>query len=309
MGFLRERFARDGVFAPSVIELANQWLDWIAAEMGNERGYGIYDRSDWAQLCLAARVTRGDTPDEVLAYAEKYELLDDADTVRAIADAYEAAGRPREAAGFVRANLDAREERYGYRFEKRPVERPRLVECLERLACACYDTAELAELYRELMVRDKGSDFRQYVPDPALGHWYDELRRLTDADAWAGVRAELLGAASYDTANAILAHEGSLEELYQRIMANDGNGLTAYESILVDAHPEPYVDYYLKNVAWQADHSSDRKAYNRFASTLAHAAGIKGGKKRAQTLATAIAAKYPRRPALLDELQKAGFEV
>ncbi|MDO4537642.1 MAG: hypothetical protein Q4B54_05720 [Coriobacteriales bacterium] len=303
MEFLEERFARDARFAGDVNAFACGQIIWLEKEWGDKRGFGIYDCASWAQICLAARATLGKTPNELREYAEKHGLMKNADTVRTLANAYAAAGATREAAIILRINLDAQEMTRSH-YMRHSVEQPQLAECLERLAVTCYDQTELAELYRDLLVHDWDTASRKYV-----GHWYDELRRVTDADAWDDVRAELLGAVSYDTANELLAHEGSIEELYQHIMANNGRNLIAFESILSEAHPEPYVEHYLKRAKSLMGRAYDRRAYQEVTSELAHAAGIKGGKDRAQAVALEFAAEYPRRTALLGELRTAGFDV
>ena len=106
-----------------------------------------------------------------------------------------------------------------------------------------------------------------------------------------------------------LAHEGSLEELYERIVANGSADLMRFESALLDKHPEPYVDYYLREAMSRMGCVSDRRAYRGVAAELAHAAGLPGGQDRAQEVASAIRDEYPRRSALLDELRSAGFAV
>ncbi|MDO4539260.1 MAG: hypothetical protein Q4B54_13935, partial [Coriobacteriales bacterium] len=295
MEFLRESFARDERFASAVIELANPQVERLTAEQGDARGYAIRDREAWAQMCLVAQVTQGRAPNELHAYAQEYRLLENADVIRMLANAYVEAGAPREAAAIVRENLDARDMPLAYSFVRHSPKQPRLVEYLEKLAGECYDQTELAELYRELLVRNWGFAYQHRASSADLNRWYDALRCVTDASAWDDVRAELLGAVPYATANALLEHEGLFEELYQRIMSNDGNGLITYERVLCETHPEPYVNYYLREAKSLMDSARGRNDYKQAASQLVHAAGIKGGKDRAQALALEFAAEYPRR--------------
>jgi hypothetical protein len=111
------------------------------------------------------------------------------------------------------------------------------------------------------------------------------------------------------TVQLCLAHEGSIEELYAHIIADDGNGLLRFEKLLANEHPEPYIDYYLHSARLQMETAHERKGYRRVAKCLAHAAGLPGGYDRACEAALDFRDDYPRRSALLDELRSAGFVV
>lgn len=82
-----------------------------------------------------------------------------------------------------------------------------------------------------------------------------------------------------------------------------------FERFLSDAHPEPYIDRYIKDAVSRMGYENDRRAYRDVAADTAHAASLPGGQGPAQKAASSIRVEYPRRHALLDELRSAGFTV
>ena len=300
--FLADRFSQDAEFASCMVELADERLSALPPEL--ESGYDRHrhEHAQWAGTRLKAMAALGDGPDALHAYARSRGLLECADAIRLIADAYAAAGSPHEALSLLRENLDAQEPYRSARLEIRP---PRVVDRLIEIANEACTEAELAELYASLLLKESGSKIR----NDDLAHWYDKLHRLTDDSEWNDVRERLLAEAPYTTTNALLAHEGSLEELYGRIMANDGADLMRFEALLSDAHPEPYISRYIKDAVSRMSYANDRRAYRGVAANLAHAAGLPGGRDPAQEAASSIRDEYPRRRALIDELRSAGFAV
>lgn len=300
--FLADRFSQDAEFAPGMMELADERLS--ALPPTPEGGYDRYrhKRIQWAGTRLKAMATLGNAPDALHDYAESYGLLGSADAVRLIADAYAATGLPHEAMALLRGNLDAKEP---FRSVGRGDRPPRIVDRLIEIAGGACTRAELIELYTALLLLESDRSIRS----DDLTRWYDELRHLAGDAEWDGMRKKLLGEAPDTTANTCLAHEGSLEELYDRIMANGGSDLMRFEKLLSDAHPEPYIERYIEDATSLMKRANDRRAYRSVAADLAHAAGLPGGQDPAQEAATSIRTEYPRRRALLDELRSAGFAV
>jgi len=300
--FLADRFSQNAEFAPGMIELADEHLGALPPIPEGDYDRCRHERALWAGTRLKAMAALGDAPDALRDFAESNGLLGSADAVRLVADAYVAAGSPHEAIALLRVNLNAQEPFRSVRQETRA---PRVVDRLVELANEACTEAELAELYASLLLMEHGREIRT----DDLTCWYDELHRLSGDVAWDDLREKLLEKIPYATANTCLAHEGSLEELYDRIMANDGADLMRFEKLLSDAHPEPYIDRYIKDAVSRMGYANDRRAYRGVAADLAHAAGLPGGQDLAQEAATSIRTEYPRRRALLDELRSAGFVV
>ena len=300
--FVADRFSQDAEFAPGMVELADEHLSTLPPVPDGEHDRYRHERTQWAGARLKAMAALGETPDALRVYAETNGMLSSADTVRLVADAYAAAGSPQEAMALLRENLDAQEP---FRSVGRGDRPPRIVDRLVEIANGACTRAELAELYTSLLLMEPNRS----ISSSDLARWYDELHRLTGDGGWGGMREKLLAEAPDTTANTCLAHEGSLEELFDRIMENGGSDLMRFEKLLSDAHPEPYVERYIKDAISRMGWANDRRAYRSVAADLAHAAGLPGGQEPAQEAASSIRAEYPRRRALLDELRSAGFIV
>ena len=300
--FLADRFSQDAEFAPIMMELADERLDSLPPAPENEFDRYKLERARWAGTHLKAMAALGNAPDDLRAYAEANGLLGSADTIHLIADAYMTIGSPQEAVALLRDNLNAREQ---YRLTSANARPPRIVDRLVEIAKEACTQAELSELYTALLLLEPNSSIR----DDDLARWYDELHRLTDETEWNTMREKLLEELPDTTANTCLAHEGSLEQLYNRIMANGGSDLMRFENVLSNTHPEPYIDSYIKDAVSRMKWANDRSAYRGVAADLAHAANLPGGRSRAQKAALAIRAEYPRKRALADELRSAGFAV
>lgn len=300
-GFLADRFARDAQFAPQMIELADKRLASLAPTAQGDFDPYRHDRQQWASARLTAMAALGEAPGTLREYAEKHDTLSNADMVRLVADAHLAAGSPQDAMSVLADHLDAAEPYRARRETERP---PRLVDTLIEITAEHCSERDLAMLYVTLLL----SRPIRSTPDEDLRKWYDELRRLTAEDRWAGVRAQLLEDLPYERGNTLLAHEGSYEELYARIMEHGGRDLMRFESALAEQHPEPFVDHYIGYALSLMDRASDRRMYKDVARELKHAASLPGGKALAIAAADEIREKYPRRPALHEELRWAGLD-
>lgn len=300
--FLADRFSQDAQFAPGMIELADERLSKLPPIPEGEYDLYSHERTQWAASRLKAMAALGNAPDVLRAYAKENGLLESADAIRLIANAYAAGGFPHEAIALLRENIDAAEPYRSIRMGARP---PRIVDRLVEIAKEACTEAELAGLYAALLLSEPCRNIR----NDDLTCWFDELHRIAGDAEWGDVRRRLLEEAPDTTANTCLAYEGSLEELHDRIMANGGADLMRFEDILSEKYPEPYVDRYIKGAMSLMNRANDRRAYRGVAAELAHAAGLVGGQDRAQEAAWEIRTKYPRRSALLDELRSVGFAV
>ncbi|MBR0406380.1 MAG: SWIM zinc finger family protein [Eggerthellaceae bacterium] len=300
--YIVRRFSSDPATAPSMLETARKQIEQLPALVVHGYDRNATKRTSWGIACMRAMTTTGSSPDEVRAYAEKGGLLETSDAIHALADAYSHANRLSEAAEIIRAHLNVRESFHYQSIGNRPA---RLVNRLIDITRNIGNERELAKLYASLLLTDFGYSIRE----DDLTTWYEELKGLVGSDAWDATRNQLLQSMPSSTVQLCLAHEGSIEELYAHIIADDGNGLLRFEKLLADEHPEPYIDYYLHSARLQMETAHERKGYRRVAKCLAHAAGLPGGYDRACEAALDFRDDYPRRSALLDELRSAGFVV
>ena len=298
--FLAGRFARDEQFAPQMIELADGRLAPLPPAGPGDYDPYRHDRSLWASARVSAMAALGEAPDALQEFAEKHDALSNADVVRLIANAHLAAGSAKDAMSVLADHLDAAESYHSRRKTEKP---PRLVDLLIDITAEHCTKRDLMMLYVTLLI---SRPYRS-TPDEDVCHWYDELRELTAKDRWAGVRAQLLGDVPYERGNTLLAHEGSLDELYARIEKHDGRDLMRFEHVLAKSHPEPYVDHYIGSALSLMDRASDRRMYQDVARDLKRAASLPGGKALARAAADEFREKYPRRPALHDELRRVGL--
>ena len=71
--------------------------------------------------------------------------------------------------------------------------------------------------------------------------------------------------------------------------------------------PELVFSWYEERILEEFEYAHDRKAYRSGVKSVVHVAQLPDGEKRAAKIAEALRKEYPRKPALLQELGKAGF--
>lgn len=105
-----------------------------------------------------------------------------------------------------------------------------------------------------------------------------------------------------------LVEEKLFERLLQEIRKNNSvYALDQYEKVLKKHLPNEVRDTYIQYVKNGAVRTSDRKAYKYLMSYLKKITKYPNGKKMAQDIADCWKQDYKRRPAMMDELRKAGF--
>ena len=300
--FLADRFSQDVQFAPQMIELADEHLSRLPPAPENGYDRNRHERVQWGESRLKAMAALGETPDALRAYAKENGLLESADVVRLLADAYVSGGLAQQSMRLLRENLNAVEPYRRFGMDARP---PRIVDCLVEMANKECDEEELAELYFFLLHHESSRS----IGNDDLESWYESLRRIVDDGDWVGLRKKLFDEIPSSTVNTCLAYEGALEELYEHIMDQGGADLMRFERVLSEKYPEPYVEYHIECALSLMGRAGDRRLYREVAAELARAAGLPGGQDRAQEAASALGAEYPRRSAMLDELRSAGFVV
>ena len=187
-------------------------------------------------------------------------------------------------------------------------------------------TAELAELYEKtdqiIPARQEITTLvengRSYGIDAV--YWYEKLKQLTPADEWPEIRDGLY-ASMNDTEyyHACLAVEGLYSELMDSIEATR-KGINSswyypdpiweikrYKDELFPRFPERLLRLYRKSIEARLVNTGKRDTYRSAVALLNDMAEIEGGVLEARKLAAFLRQSYPRRRALMDELQKAGW--
>lgn len=105
-----------------------------------------------------------------------------------------------------------------------------------------------------------------------------------------------------------LVEEGLFERLLMEIQENGSvHTLDQYEKVLKKHFPNEVRDAYIQYVKKEAVSTSDRKAYKYLMSYLKKIAKYPDGKNLAREIAECWKRDYKRRPAMMEELRKAGF--
>ncbi|MCI6006175.1 MAG: SWIM zinc finger family protein [Blautia sp.] len=106
----------------------------------------------------------------------------------------------------------------------------------------------------------------------------------------------------------LLASENRLAELLAIILDNNGIFLMEqYETILKKNYSEKIIAFYSEYVLKEADRVSDRNGYKRLMVYLKKIFSCENGKSAAIQIADQWRIQYKRRPAMMDEMRKAGF--
>lgn len=300
--FICVRYSPEADFAESILALADRQLLIYPQLSGSDTYKTHFERARWGEARLKAMAAVGSSANKLRAFAEACGLLSSAGVVRLLAEAYLNEGAPLEAKELLQESLGAIDNAHYSYLTGRP---PRLVDMLIEVTSEHCTESELADLYFKLLCR--GPERRYDYSDART--WYDALRGLMGEKEWLAAREALLNRAPYETMNACLAHEGSYDELYCRIMSHGGKDLMTYESELSGLYPQPFIERYLEYALRDMEHAYDRRSYQRVAKNLSHAGEFEGGWDRAQEVASAIREKYPRKTALAEELRYAGFDV
>ena len=106
----------------------------------------------------------------------------------------------------------------------------------------------------------------------------------------------------------LLDHEELYDRLIQEIRTSGSiDALDRYEKVLKKRFPEEVRDMYVRYVQRAAEGAGQRKAYRDLMGYLKKIRRYPDGREIAEKTATVWKATYKRRPAMMDELRKAGF--
>lgn len=136
-----------------------------------------------------------------------------------------------------------------------------------------------------------------------------KLKKLCSETEWEEQREKFLqGKTSSWIRYEFLVEEQLFERLLQEIQKNNSiYALDQYEKVLKKHLPNEVRDMYVKYVKNGAVRTADRKAYKYLMSYLKKIATYPDGKKIVRDIADCWKQDYKRRPAMMDELRKAGF--
>ena len=136
-----------------------------------------------------------------------------------------------------------------------------------------------------------------------------KLKKLYSETEWKEQRERFLqGKTSSWIRYEFLVEEELFEELLREIQKNQSvYALDKYEKVLKKHLPNEVRDIYVQYVKKGAIQTADRKAYKYLMSYLKKITKYPNGKKIAQDIAESWRQDYKRRPAMMDELRKAGF--
>lgn len=136
-----------------------------------------------------------------------------------------------------------------------------------------------------------------------------KLKKLYSEAEWDKQRERFLqGKTSSRIRYEFLVEEQLFERLLQEIRKNQSvYALDQYEKVLKKHLPNEVRNMYVQYVKKESTRTADRKAYKYLMSYLKKITKYPDGKKIARDIADCWKQDYKRRPAMMDELRKAGF--
>lgn len=153
---------------------------------------------------------------------------------------------------------------------------------------------ELKKLMAEALV---GEDFVQ--PDD-----FKKLRSLCGEEEWLELREAIFKNLDYEYNRRALLHEEALyDRLLEDIRHHGGlSDLDYYEETLKTGCPEGTLELYTFFVQDMVQKATNRRKYQKIAEYLRKMQGYPGGPERVQVLAEDWRLRYPKRRALIEEL-------
>lgn len=173
-------------------------------------------------------------------------------------------------------------------------------------------SAKLIELYDVMKMNDEYKEeliFQVFSCRQDTLEYANKLKSVCEPREWEVHRENILsGKTGLQIRFSLMEAEGMYERLLNEIAAeNSIFSLDHYEKVLKKEFPERVRDIYDAYVRRQADVVSDRKRYKELMKYLKKIKSYPQGKEAAGKIANEWRAIYYRRPAMMDELRKAGF--
>lgn len=140
-------------------------------------------------------------------------------------------------------------------------------------------------------------------------NFINRLKELISDEEWLAKREDILASETCSTVRLDLMQK---EKLYDRLMkeiirSGSISTLDRYEKDLRSEYQCEIRDMYADYVRETVGKTSNRKQYQYLVNELRKVRRYDGGKELAESIAASWKQKYKRRPALMDELRKAGF--
>ena len=139
--------------------------------------------------------------------------------------------------------------------------------------------------------------------------YLSRLKNLTPQEQWRGMFAAMLADAARPPERMHLYHfEGMYDLLFKELTQYPSFGhFNSYEQSLREWDPERTLQLYIEVLKQEMDKVCDRKEYRRIAGYLHELGAYPGGREDAMKLAAYWHVYHKNRPAMKDELRKAGF--
>lgn len=308
--YVVERFADRKAEAELVLSLADGNIERSRAEFeqrvreanNQRRGWRTnmrvvapedYETPRWVVVRLRAMHAMGMDTDELIAYAQPWMAA--RDVLLKVEQLLEDDGRQDDAVRLLEAALAKDAASSGTAYGAR---------------------LRLRELYRKSGdERKRRENLEKLVEDgyssrcdPSSLVILHELKEAVGPDEWPRERSRVLGRVRDDMMKCeYLADEGLVDELIAALEGSRYASFITYEDLLARERPEWLRDRYRKYAEDTIGLAHDRKGYRAAAQTLEHLKEIRGGEEVARELAAEWRERWPRRPALHEELARKGF--
>ncbi len=171
---------------------------------------------------------------------------------------------------------------------------------------------KLIELYRILGQEQNYREelrFQVFSCQQQNMEYVRQLRSVLPAEAWPEMREKLLQAPTTRTLRLeLLADDEQWQRLFEQLQKEGQlNSLDRYADRLIQWSPERVLACYERFLDAAMERASDRQLYRGVIGYLPRLRTCPGGNEAAQRLAARWRAQFPRKRAMLEELQYAGF--
>lgn len=171
---------------------------------------------------------------------------------------------------------------------------------------------QLIELYQKSGMEQEYKDeliFQVFNCRQWKLEFVEKLKAACSQEEWELYREKILDKSDREAIRyPLLVKEGLYERLMDEISERGYiSEINQYEPVLKEKFPEKIRDMYIQYVKDQENHAFDRKSYRELAQYLKKIKEYPGGDVEAGKIAGDWRVRYRRRPAMMDELGKAGF--
>lgn len=171
---------------------------------------------------------------------------------------------------------------------------------------------QLIQIYEKRNMQKEYAQELQYQVFECMQHdleYIVKLKKLYSETEWEKQRERFLQSKTSSWIRyKFLMEEELFERLLREIQKNQSvYVLDQYETVLKKHLPDEVRDTYVQYVKKESTRTADRKSYKYLMAYLKKITRYPNGKKIAQDIAEGWKQDYKRRPAMMDELRKAGF--